>query len=150
MTNWTKRIVLAAAAIALVGIAGVGVTQAQSDAIKARQALMKSNGAAMKAIKAVVDAKGPTAPIAAEAAKLVSTFKAYPGHFPAGSDKGETKASPDIWKNMDDFKALNASALAAAIKLEADAKTGDVALVAADFGNMGKNCGACHSKYQLK
>jgi cytochrome c556 len=150
MTNWTKRLVLAGAALALVGAAGIGAAFAQADAIKARQALYKNNGAAMQAIKAVVDAKGPTEPVAAEAAKLINTFKNVMAHYPAGSDAGETKASPDIWKNMADFQALNANALTAATKLEADAKKGDVAVVATDFGDMGKACGACHNKYRLK
>lgn len=150
MTIWLKRAALAAVTVTLIGGIGVGASMAQGDPIKQRQALYKSNGDAMKAIKATIDANGQAAAVVPEAGKLVNTFKTVPAHFPAGSDKGETKASPDIWKNKADFDKLNADALAAATKLEADAKKGDIKVVAADFGAMGGACKACHDKYRLK
>lgn len=150
MTNWTKRIVLATAAVALVGLAGIGATQAQGDAIKQRQTLMKSNGDQMKALKAVVDAKGDAKTMAVPAATVAKNLTEAAKHFPAGSDKGETKASPDIWKNMADFTALDKASASAALKLEASAKKGDIAAASADFGDLGKSCGACHNKYRLK
>jgi len=140
---------LAAATLAL-GIGFAGITVAQTDPIKARQELYKANGGAMRAIKAAVDANGPASAVVPEAAKLVNTFKTVPAHFPAGSEKGETKASAEIWKNKADFDKLNADALAAATKLETDAKAGDMTLVAADFRAVGATCGACHDKYRLK
>ena len=150
MSIWLKRAVLAVATVALVGGVGIGLSQAQTDPIKSRQTLYKANGEAMKAIKGAVDANGPAAAVVPEAGKLVNTFKNVTAHYPAGSDKGETKASPDIWKDMTDFLNLNSAALAAANKLEAGAKGGDIKVVAADFGDMGKACGACHNKYRLK
>ncbi|MCK6452353.1 MAG: cytochrome c [Alphaproteobacteria bacterium] len=150
MSSWLKRAALAAAAVTLVGAVGLEASMAQGDPIAQRKALMKSNGDAMKAIKAVVDAKGPTAPVVPEAAKIASNLKSAAAHFPAGSDTGDTKASPDIWKNLDEFKKLDESSTAAAMKLEASAKKGDAAVVAADFGELGKSCGACHQKYRLK
>lgn len=150
MSIWLKRATLAAAAVTLVGALGLGATMAQGDPIAQRKALMKANGESMKAIKAVVDAKGAPAPVAPEAAKIASNLKAAAAHFPAGSDKGDTKASPDIWTNLADFKKLDESSAAAASKLEASAKAGDATVVAADFGELGKTCGACHNKYRLK
>lgn len=150
MKSLVKRAALAVATVTLVSIGAIGFVQAQTDPIKARQTLYKANGEAMKAIKAAVDANGPATAVVPEAGKLINTFKNAPSHFPAGSDKGETKASPDIWANKADFEKLNADALAAATKLETDAKGGDMKVVAADFGDMGKACGACHNKYRLK
>lgn len=149
MTIHWNRVGLAAATLAL-GIGFAGITVAQTDPIKARQELYKANGGAMRAIKGVVDAKGPAAAVVPEAGKLVNTFKTVPAHYPAGSDKGETKASPEIWKAKADFDQLNANALAAATKLETDAKAGDMTLVAADFAAVGATCGACHDKFRLK
>lgn len=149
MTIHWNRVGLAAATLAL-GIGFAGITVAQTDPIKARQELYKVNGGAMRAIKAAVDANGPAAAVVPEAGKLVNTFKTVSVHFPAGSDKGETKASAEIWKNKADFDKLNADALAAATKLETDAKAGDMTLVAADFRAVGATCGACHDKYRLK
>lgn len=149
MTIHWNRVGLLAATLAL-GIGFAGITVAQTDPIKARQELYKANGGAMRAIKAAVDANGPAAAVVPEAGKLVNTFKTVTAHYPAGSDKGETKASADIWKNKADFDKLNADALAAATKLETDAKAGDMTLVAADFRAVGATCGACHDKYRLK
>ena len=150
MSNWLKRAVLAAATVALVGGVGIGLSQAQDDPIKQRQAIMKGNGDSMKAIKAAVDANGPAAGIAPEAAKIAMQLGEAPKRFPAGTDKGETKASPDIWANKADFDKLAADTVAAAKKLEASAKGGDMKVAAADFGDLGKTCGACHNKYRLK
>jgi cytochrome c556 len=150
MSIWLKRAVLAAATVVLVGGTGIGLSQAQGDPIAARKELYKANGGAMRAIKAAVDANGPATAVVPEAGKLVNTFKNVTAHYPAGSDKGETKASPEIWKNMTEFLNLNSAALAQATKLEATAKGGDMKLVAADFGDMGKACGACHDKFRLK
>lgn len=144
------RVGLAMATVALIGIGATSLAEAQTDPIKARQELYKANGGAMKAIKAAVDANGPAAAVVPEAGKLVNTFKTVPAHFPAGSDKGETKASPAIWASKADFEKLNADALAVATKLETDAKAGDMTLVAADFRAVGAACGACHDKFRLK
>lgn len=150
MTIWMKRIALTATAVAAVGLLGVSMTQAQNDPIKQRQAVMKGNGDSMKALKAVVDAKSAPGAVAPEAAKVAAGLKAFKGHFPAGSDKGETKAAPDIWKDMADFTKLADAGSAAATKLEASAKKGDASEFAVDFGELGKACGACHNKYRLK
>ncbi|MGQ0676927.1 MAG: c-type cytochrome [Rhodospirillales bacterium] len=150
MNIWIKRAALAAGAVAFIGVAGAGVTLAQGDAIKQRQAVMKGNGESMKALKAVVDAKSAPGAVAPEAAKVAAALKAFPGHFPSGSDKGETKAAPDIWKDMADFRKHADATVSAAMKLEASAKKGDAAAFAADFGELGKTCGACHNKYRLK
>lgn len=150
MSMWLRRAALATATAVLVGGAGIGLSQAQSDPIAARKELYKANGGAMRAIKAAVDANGPATAVVPEAGKLVNTFKTVTAHYPAGSDKGDTKASPEIWKNMTEFLNLNSAALAQATKLEASAKGGDMKVVAADFGEMGKACGACHDKFRLK
>ncbi|MCC7048684.1 MAG: cytochrome c [Alphaproteobacteria bacterium] len=150
MNIWLKQAVLAVATVAIVGGVGISLSMAQSDPISQRKALMKSNGDSMKAIKAAVDANGPATAVAPEAAKVASNLKAAAVHFVPGSDKGDTKASPDIWGNLGDFQKLDNDAAAAAAKLEASAKGGDMKVVAADFGDLGKSCGACHNKYRLK
>ena len=61
----------------------------------------------MRAIKGVIDAKGPTAPAVEQAAKLKTLEAAFVKLFPAGSDKGETKALPTIWSDMAGFQAAS-------------------------------------------
>jgi len=151
-----KGAALAVLAAALGGAAWVttgaldGAALAQNDPISQRKALMKGNGDAMKAIKAAVDANGPAATVAGEAAKVAANLKAAGVHFVPGSDKGDTKAAPEIWANLGDFQKLDNESIAAALKLEAAAKSGDMKMAGADFGALGKTCGACHNKYRLK
>lgn len=155
MTIWTKGAVLAAALV-LVGTVGVGLSQAQNSPIDQRRALMKSNGESMKALKAVVDAKGDAKTMAPHAAKVAANLTEAAKHFtpgtdkPVGKDPGQTQALPDIWKNKADFEALDKASVAAAKKLEATAAKGDLAMAAADFGELGKSCGGCHNKYRVK
>ena len=138
-----------AAVIGLAVAAVGGLAFAQADVIKTRQEGMKAQGAAMAAIKKVVDENGPAANAVAPAETIAATSGKVPALFPAGSDKGaETWAKPEIWANKSDFdmKAMNAKA--AAEKLAASAKAGNMDAVKADFAALGGTCGACHRPYR--
>jgi cytochrome c556 len=138
----------ALAAGAMVG--GATVALAQADVIKARQDNRKQAGAAMRAIKAVVDAKGPTAPAVAEAAKLKTLEAAFVKMFPAGSGTGETKALPVIWTDWAGFEAASKASDVAYDKLAVAAGSGNAEQLAAAFADTGKTCGACHDKFRAK
>ncbi len=136
---------------ALLGaLAIVGAASAQ-DVIKARQAEFKEFGKRMGAIKdTVIDKKGGTlADVAANAEYLAGKIPQIPSWFPAGSDKGETRALPEIWLNFADFeaKAKNAQGLAQALVVAA--KGGDQGATAQAFGKLGQEgCGGCHQPYR--
>ncbi len=138
----------ALAAGAMVG--GATVALAQADVIKARQDNRKQAGAAMRAIKGIVDAKGPTAGAVEQAAKLKTLEAAFVKMFPAGSDKGDTKALPAIWTDMAGFQAASKASDAAYDKLAVAAGSGNVEALAAAFADTGKTCGACHDKFRAK
>jgi cytochrome c556 len=131
-------------------VSGATVAFAQADVIKARQENRKATGPEMRAIKAVIDAKGDTKEIVTHAAKLKELEGAFDKMFPAGSDKGETKALPTVWSDMAGFQAASKAADAAYDKLAVAAGSGDMAATAAAFGDVGKACGACHTKYRAK
>ena len=131
-------------------VSGATVAFAQADVIKARQENRKATGPEMRAIKAIVDAKGDVRGIAPHAAKLKELELAFDKMFPAGSDKGETKALPTVWSDMPGFVAASAAANAAYDKLAMAAGSGDMAATAAAFGDVGKACGGCHTKYRAK
>ena len=66
--------------------------------------------------------------------------------FPAGSDKGDTTASPKIWEDMagfqaevDKFKAVTAAAAAAPAQ--------DLDALKAQVGAIGQTCASCHQTY---
>ncbi len=138
----------ALAAVAMVG--GATIALAQDDVIKARQDDRKQAAAAMRAIKGIIDAKGPTAGAVEQAAKLKTLEPAFEKMFPAGSDKGETKALPTVWSDMAGFQAASKNAEAAFDKLSVAAGSGDMAALTAAFTDAGKACGACHEKFRAK
>jgi cytochrome c556 len=70
--------------------------------------------------------------------------------FPAGSDKGETKALPTVWSDWAGFQAASKNADAAFDKLAVAAGSGDQAALATAFADTGKACGACHEKFRAK
>ena len=148
-----KRIVVVAAISALAAGAmagGATIAFAQADVIKQRQDNRKAAGAAMRAIKGVIDAKGDTKGAVEQAAKLKELELAFVKMFPAGSDKGETKALPVIWTDWAGFEAASKASMAAYDKLAAAAGSGDMAALTAAFGDTGKTCGACHDKFRAK
>src|SRR5258708_32188787 len=81
-------------------VGGATIALAQADVIKERQENRKQTAATMRAIKGIIDAKGPTAGAVEQAAKLKTLEAAFVKMFPAGSDKGETKALPAVWTDM--------------------------------------------------
>ena len=137
----------ALAAGAMVG--GATIALAQADVVKERQQNRKDPGAAMRAIKAIVDAKGPTTGAVEQAAKLKTLEAAFVKLFPAGSDK-DTKALPVVWTDWAGFQAASKNADAAFDKLATAAGSGDQAQLAAAFADAGKACGACHDKFRAK
>ncbi len=71
--------------------------------------------------------------------------------FTPGSDKGhETKAKPEIWTKMDDFKAKMTKLTEESAKLAAIAKTGSFDDIKKQFGATGGACKSCHDDYKAK
>ncbi len=70
--------------------------------------------------------------------------------FAPGSDKGTTRAKPEIWDNMDDFQAKLGDLQEAATALNAAAQSGDKDAIKAAVGATGKACKACHDEYKSK
>lgn len=70
--------------------------------------------------------------------------------FVAGSDKGETKAKPEIWTEMDKFKGGMDKLQTETAKLAQLAKTGDMNLIKAQFGETAKSCKACHDNFKSR
>lgn len=138
----------ALAAGAMVG--GATIAMAQGDVIAQRKDNRKQTAAAMRAIKAIVDAKGPTAGAVEQAAKLKTLEASFMKMFPAGSDKGDTRALPAIWTDWAGFEAASKAADAAYDKLATAAGSGNAEALAAAFADTGKTCGACHQKFQAK
>jgi cytochrome c556 len=79
----------------------------------------------------------------------VSSYQVERG-FPAGSDKGKTRAKPGIWENMDDFSSKLADFRREAAKMAEVAASGDKGAIQAQLGATGKTCKSCHDEYKSK
>jgi cytochrome c556 len=83
-------------------------------------------------------------------AEMVSMLADYPKHFfGPGTDKGETKAKPEIWKNRSDFDDKMEAMIVEARKLPQAAR-GDLASLKKAVGDTGAKCKACHDDYRAK
>ena len=120
------------------------------DAVKYRKAaftVMANHFArvgAMASGRARLDAK-----VAAENAEIVESMSKLPwAGFLPGTDKGDTRALPEIWTEADAFKSGADKMQAAVAKLNAAAKTGNLDAVKTAFGAAGQTCKACHDDYR--
>jgi len=131
-------------------VGGATVALAQGDVIAQRKDNRKQMGAAMRAVKAIVEAKGPTSGAVEQAAKMKTLEAAFVKMFPPGSDKGDTRALPAVWTDWAGFEAASKATSMAVDNLAKAAGSGDQAALAAAFAATGKTCGACHQKFQAK
>jgi cytochrome c556 len=140
--------ILVATAVATGAITLGFATQSQAQdaaaAVKARVALMKSNGGAAARINKAEDAKATV-----EDAKSIQANLAKVGElWPAGSITPDSRAKPEIWTNMDDFKAKLAAAQKEAATLVATTEKGDLAAIKAQVPQLVNACNACHKTYR--
>lgn len=142
-----KRLVLVAAMV--MGV--MGIARADGiDPILTRQAGLDLLAGTAANVKNLLAANGDVKALEASGKGIQKWATQMPTLFPAGSDKGATKASPDIWTDNAGFlKAAKALADAGGALADA-AKSGDAAATATAFKAVGDACGACHKAYRLK
>lgn len=140
------------AAAAAVGLALPAAAQfaKPEDAIKYRKSGMFVMATHFGRVAAMANGRVPfDAKVAAENAEIATTMSrvVYAG-FTDGTDKGDTKAKPEIWNEMDKFKAGATKMQEEMAKLNAAAKTGNLDAIKAATGETGKACKACHDTYR--
>lgn len=143
--------------LALIGLAGITLPAAAQfakpeDAIKYRKAGMTLQAAHFGRIAAMATGKAPwdAKTVADNAAVLEVVAKLPYAGFVEGSDKGDTKALPEIWMQREKFDAGAKKAQDAVAKLVAVAKTGNQDQVKAAAGEVGQACKGCHDDYRAK
>ena len=124
--------------------------QKPEDAIKYRKAAFSVMVTHFGRLGAMANGRIPfDAKVAAENADLALTMSKLPyAAFTEGSDKGDTKAKPEIWTEGDKFRASAAKMQEEMVKLNAAAKTGNVDILKAAFGPTAAACKACHDVYR--
>ncbi|HKF70158.1 MAG TPA: cytochrome c [Stellaceae bacterium] len=148
-----------AAAIALVTMmsigAAVGIAQDKDAIVKERQATMRQEGPSLKAILDYAGDKGTDQATAlAKAQELLGVADKLPTLFVAGTSSkdmpGKSNAKPEVWQELDKFKALYAGQKSGEQKLLDAIRKGDKAAVQATVNEIGKNCSSCHGTYREK
>lgn len=148
MATWHKAILAAALGLAMVSVGDYAVAQSADDAIKARKDGFQVFRVSMGAVKKAVDDNGPASAAVAPAEAIAAQAGKQLQHFPAGSDKGTTKAKPEIWAQWATFEATMKDLEAKATATATAAKAGNMDGVKAGFAAMGGTCGTCHKQFR--
>jgi cytochrome c556 len=147
-----KILMLAAAAVTGIMTALPAAAQFAKpvDAIKYRKSAFTLMSNHFGRIGAMVNGKAPFDPKAAKANIEIATMMSKLPYvaFIDGTDKGETRAKPEIWAEMDKFKAAASTMQDEMAKLNAATKTGSLDAIKAQFGKVGQACKACHDNYR--
>lgn len=120
------------------------------DAIKYRKASFTVMSAHFGRLGAMANGRVPyDAKAAADNADTVSALAKLPwAAFGEGTDKGETRAKPEIWKESAKFKEASDKMQAEIVKLNVAAKAGNLDALKAAFGPAGASCKACHDNFR--
>ena len=143
---------MAVAAIAGAGVAMPAAAQfaKPEDAIKYRKAAFTVMATHFGRVAAMANGRIPfDAKAAADNAEIATIASKLPyAGFVDGTDKGETRAEPKIWTEMDKFKAAASKMQDEMAKLNVAAKSGNLDAIKVAVGETGKSCKACHDVYR--
>ena len=136
-----------------ISMLSLAASAAFADPILDRQGLMKERGKIVgglsKVAKGEADFDAAAVLTALQALQVNAEKFDADALFPAGSDKGDTTASPKIWEDMAGFKAAEDKYLAD-VKAAAAAAPADVDALKAQVNTIGGDCGTCHQTYRVK
>ena len=122
------------------------------DALKYRKASFTVMGAHFGRLGAMAQGRVPfDAKMAADNAEIVADMAKLPwAAFGEGTDGGDTKAKPEIWKQGAKFKEASDKLQAESVKLAAAAKTGKEDAFKAAFAATAGTCKNCHDDFRAK
>ena len=149
-----KRLLMTVLTVAGLAAALPAAAQFQKpeDAIKYRKAAFTVMANHFGRIAAMAQGKAPfDAKAAADNAAIVETMSKLPYvAFLEGTDKGETKAKPEIWKNWDKFRAAAIKMQDEVVKLSATARAPGLTVeqLKTAVGAVGATCKGCHDDYR--
>ena len=152
MKRLFPSMLMTAAAVAALATALPAAAQfaKPEDAIKYRKAAFTVMATHFGRVAGMANGKIPfDAKDAADNAEIATTMSKLPyAGFVEGTDKGETRAKPEIWAEMDKFKAAASNMQEEMVKLNVAAKGGNIDAIKAAAGDTGKACKACHDNYR--
>jgi cytochrome c556 len=147
-----KKIAIAAAVVVAATALLAQAQRKPEDEIKIRKAAYTLMGAHFGSLGAMAQDKKPyNKEEAIRDADFVALVATEPRlHFGEGTDKGETKAKPEIWQKRADFDQKMDKMVSEAAKLPQVARNGDLAALKKAVGETGSACKACHDEYRNK
>jgi cytochrome c556 len=139
-----------AAVVSTLSAPAMAQFQKPEDAVKYRKAAFTVMAAHFGRIGAMASDKAPfDAKVAADNAAIVESMSKLPwAGFGPGTDKGETRAKPEIWTDAAKFKQGSDDMMTAVAQLNAAAKTGNLDNIKKAFGESAKTCKACHDAFR--
>jgi cytochrome c556 len=147
-----KKWIAAAACAALAMIAAEAQTPKPEDQIKLRKAAYSLMNYSFGSLAAMAEGKRAfNKEEALRNAELLSQLASVPrGFFGEGTDKGETRAKPEVWTHRADFDAKMDQMITETGKLYQVAKSGDADAIRKAVADVDKACSACHDDYRTK
>ena len=147
--KFAASFVLAAAAITL-GAPAQAQFAKPEDAIKYRKAALTVMAAHFGRVAAMANGRMPfDAGAAASNAAVAESMSKLPwAGFGDGTDKGETKARPEIWSDKAKFTAASEKMQGEMTKLASIAKGGNIDAIKAQVGATGGACKPCHDDFR--
>ena len=145
---------LSLAALAAVGLVtalpALAQFQKPEDAIRYRQSAMFLQAQTFSRVAAMANGRVPfDAKVAAENIELAAALNRMPfSAFVEGTDKGNTRAKPEIWSQKEKWAAAVAKSQDDVAKLVAAGKTGNIDQIKAAVGAVGGSCKACHDDFR--
>lgn len=122
------------------------------DAIKYRKSALFVMGQNFGRVAAMAQGKMPfDAKVAAESAANAEFVSKLPwAGFGPGTDKGETRAKPEIWSDKARFDDLANKMQGELSKLAVAAKSGNLDAIKAAVNSTSGSCKACHDDFRSK
>ena len=141
-----------AAACAATSLPAAAQFAKPEDAIKYRQSALFVMGQHFGRVGAMASGRAPfDAKVAADNAEIVADMAKLPwAAFGPGTDKGNTKAKPEIWAEQAKFKEGHEKLVAETAKLAAAAKTGNLDNLKTAFTSTAGTCKACHDAFRAQ
>jgi cytochrome c556 len=145
--------------IALIVLALAGATaalpaaaqfQKPEDAIKYRQSAMFMQGQHLGRVFAMASGRVPfDAKVAAEQIEIVALINRLQfSAFVEGSDKGDSRAKPEVWTQKDKWLANVAKSQEDVGKLVVAGKSGNADQIKTAVGAVGQSCKGCHDDFR--
>ena len=148
--NRSLSSILIAAAALVTALPAAAQFAKPEDAIKYRKGAFTVMATHFGRVAGMAQGKIPfDAKVAAQNAEVATVMSTLPfAAFGPGTDKGETRAKPEIWAEMDKFNAGAKKMQDEMAKLNVAAKSGNLDAIKAAAGDVGKTCKGCHDEYR--